>query len=439
MPKASLTAGAHRDDASVDRFDELKLDTGEVARIWIPDEGAAWMEWVHLLTLPVFEENGAPEMTEKTVRKMVRTVIENTFLGSPICLGADEVVAEQGLDPDRCPACAGIKKMLDAGVTYADDMRPQRRFAIPVIRYNTSSKKSTQLMNPPGGRIVVWRLSQWTYRKLDDSRTKIVDLLELEGGVEKTNFKLVDLSVQCESAAFGQKIGDISALRPAWRNPEVKELVRVLWTTPENHPSEAQLKAACGRDSGREWMKRDIEDAEEAWTRAVHWGDNGPLDSSKTNRMSGGGANGHRPLDEALDSLLGEGPPSDPLADHPGGLAEFGGQAAQAPDDDLFGPAASAPPASAPAASWPSDDDLFGSAPAAAAPAAAAPAAAPAAAAPPVTTTPVATTPAVPGDDLFAEAGNSAATALGDGPKVPAAAAAKVASFEDIMPTDVPA
>jgi len=426
MPKASLNAGAHRDDSSVDRFDELKLDAGEIARIWIPDDDAAWMEWVHLLTLPVFEENGGPLMEEKTVRKMVRTVIANTFLGSPICLGADEIVAKQGLDPERCPACAGIQEMLDAGVSYADDMKPQRRFAIPVIRYNTASKKSTQLQNPPGAKMQVWRLSQWTYRKLDDARSKIVELLELDGGVEATRFKMVDLSVQCESATYGQKIGDISALRGAWRLPAVKELLRALWTTPENHPTEAQLKAACGRDSGLARIKIDIDDAKEAWLRAIHWGDGGPLDASKGNRMSGSSG---RQLDEALEDLLAPpGTTADPLAGHPGGLAEFAGPKTPAADDDLFGPPADAvPPPSEPSASWPSDDDLFGSGPAAAAPS------------PPAT--PAAASPAVPGDDLFGGTPNSAAAALGTGAEAAPAAAAKpgkVASFDDIMPADVP-
>jgi hypothetical protein len=409
MPKASLTAGAHRDDSSVDRFDELKLDTGDVARIWIPSEDEAWMEWVHLLTLPVFEEDGSPCMTEKTVRKVVRQVIENTFLGSPICLGSPEVVAELGLDTDACPACAVIEQMLQAGISEADDFKPQRRFAIPVVCYNTQGKRSAdKLQTPPGAKILVWRLSQWTYRKLDDARSQVAELLDREGGAAAVKFPEVDLAVQCESAARGQKIGTISPLRPAWRNDAVKAVIRVLWGTPENRPTEAQLKAACGRDADREWVKRDAEDMKEAWTRAVHWGDGGPLDASKGGAVTGQGAKG---LEDSLDDLLG-GPASaaDPLAGHPGGLAEFAAQAPPA-DDDLFGT-----PAAAPAA--PADDDLFGGPPSPPSPPPAAPAAPAEAAAPAVA------------DDLFGAADPAPAAPA---PAAVAPSTGAVMSFDDII------
>jgi hypothetical protein len=430
MPKAALTTGAFRSDNGVEKFEPLKLDTNQTARAWIPDEDNAWMEYVHTLRVPQFEDSGEPLMAEKKSRGIVREVFDTAFLGRPICLGHEEVIAAQELDPETCPACAGIKEMLDAGIGDARDLRPQRRYAVPLVVYNTQRKTSAdKLQTPPGGKIVVWSMSQWTYEKLDKVHGQITELFDLDEGVQ-TKLQQVDIAIRCENGGW-QSIDTVTAMRPAWRDNAVKDMIRLLWGTKENRPTDEQLRAACGREPDRDWMHRDIADVKDAWERAVHWGDGGPLDASRGGRMSGANGSG-RNLDEALDGLLGETPASDPLDGHPGGLAEFSGAktAAAAADDDLFGsPADSAPAASGPAPSWPSDDDLFGSAPAETVGADAPPPAAP---------------PAAPADDdMFASPGNSAEAALGDGPKESAAVAAPkagaVASFDDIMPADVPA
>lgn len=364
MPRTAFTTGAHRDDSLVDRFEQLKLETGEHARIWVPREDWAWMELVHSIRAPVFDEAGKPVMTVKKGRP----AYETDFIGRPICLGDPDVIKAAELDPGACPVCAGVKRMLDAGLTDARDLLAGWRYALPVVSYDLGSKKSAdgKLRNPPNARVLVWAMSPWTYRKLDDTRGRTADLLMVQGGQDAVKLQMSDLMVHCENGGF-QKLDQVWPMRAAWSydsdaGRKVKEVLAELWGAVENRPTDDQLRAACGREPNKDWMHRDIEDAEYRWDKAVN-GDKTPVGS--------GASSGGRSLAEATDALLAAGPPADDdlMADHPGGLDEFASPKRKAElaaaGGSLFD---DAPPAPVPApASVPADDGLFGDTPAAAA------------------------------------------------------------------------
>lgn len=361
MPRTAFTAGAHRDDSQVDRFESVELDTGECGRFWVPSEDLAWMELVHNIRAPIFDEAGKPVMTIKRNKP----AFETDGVSRPICLGDPDVIKADELDPGSCPACAVIREMLDAGLADARDLRPQWRYALPVISYDLANKKSAEgkLRNPPNGRVQVWPMTPWIYRKLDDTRAQTADLLMVEGGKEAVKLQMSDIMVHCENGQF-KTYDRMWPLRAAWKHDSdagrrVKEVLQALWAAEENRPTDAQLRAACGREPDKDWMRRDMEDAQYRWDKAVN-GDKNPVGS--------GASSGGQSLAEATDALLADGPPADDdlMADHPGGTAEFASPDRKAElaaaGSSLFD---DAPPVSVPApASAPADDGLFGGAPA---------------------------------------------------------------------------
>jgi hypothetical protein len=415
MPRASLTTGAFREPGAVDRHEALKLERGESHRLWIPSEDGAWMEYRHNIKAPVFDEQDRPLMAQKKIKGGFKTVfdMEDGFIASPICLGDPEVIRSPAkLDPAGCPSCAGIQKMLDDGITDALDLKPVPRYAVPVVRYETVSKRdlSKGLRTPPNAEVLVWSLSQWSWEQVDKVREQMAEILSIEDP-KTVKLQYCDICVTNENGY--QKIDKIWPLRCAWRHDsdlgrEVKAVVQALWGNPENRPTDAQLRAACGKEPDREWMMRDVEDAAARWHKAVF-----PNSGGSPDRAGSGALTGSPGSDQSLDGLLDDlvGAPAEPaedLAAHPGGLDEFSAPAAvsaAAPASDLddpFGGPAAAPPAATSA----SDllDDPFG---------AAAPASAPA------------TTPAA----AAASAGAAApASALAAAP-----AAGKVESFDSIM------
>ena len=365
MARQSL-ASAAGDTGQPDRFEALKLERGDTHRLWIPDEDYAAMEMVHNLRAPVFGEDGKPLTTEKTVRGGVKNVfdLENGWIGSPICLGDPAAYAAgQELDTANCPVCAGVESMIKAGIGDARDLLAQQRWAVPVIRYVPVSKTdpSRGLRRPYSAEILVWRLSQWSLRQVNGIRGQMAELLEVDQKVIKLQH--CDILVKNENGF--QKIDKIWPARCAWRHDsdagrEVKAVIAALWGVVENRPTDAQLRAACGREPNRDFLAVDIEDAEERWHRAWNYGKTPAPDPTGGGPLAGGTP---ASLDDGLTDLL---------ADHPGGVAEFaprnGSPAAAAVTEDPFADLAASPAAASPASSM---ADPFGDAAPAAAPAAA--------------------------------------------------------------------
>jgi hypothetical protein len=362
MPRTSLTAGAHHDEGRPEKFPQVKLERGEGRRLWVPDEDIAFMEYRHSIQAPVFDAaTGEPLKTEKKVRGSMRTVYDMSFetggyIGGPICLGVPDVIRAEKLDPDGCPVCAGVKRLLDAGIADALDLRPLPRYAVPVVQYVTASKTDlTKLRTPPSADILIWALSQWSWEQVDGIRGQMAEILNLEDAAA-VKLQMCDILVSNENGF--QKIDKIRPARRAWAvdtdfGRAIKAVVQELWMTAENRPTDDQLQAACGRKADREYVEQDIRDAEERWHRAERWGKGGPADASGGNYL----ANGQQAasLEDGLDLLEGVPVPESVMAEHPGGLGEFAerSQPAAADDGGLSG-SPEAGPAALP------DDDPFG-------------------------------------------------------------------------------
>lgn len=375
MPLVSLSAGAFRENTDVDRFASFSLEKGEAYRLWVPSQDYAWMEYKHQIKAPVFLDDGAPLMTERKGNLVfdMGFKVEGAFIGGPICLGDPDIRAKQELDPGNCPVCAGVKRLADAGVGEAvKDLKPQQRYALPVIQYETvSTHDNTKLRTPPNAKILVWGMAQYTWEQVDAVRKSMKELLRVEDQ-DAIKLSQCDIGIENENG-FGQ-IDKIYGLHAAWsyetdNGRRVKQMLRELWGTEENRPTEAQLRAACGREPNREWMDRDIRAAEERWTKAVNWGRRRPADPTGNGSYLSDG-NKAQDLSAALDELDGTAPASVP-ASPLDGLDEFAATAPQgkaAPADDPFG--APAPSPAAVPAQAPSLGDIFDDANSAAPPAA---------------------------------------------------------------------
>lgn len=344
-----------------DPFEKLRYtDNGEVARFMIaaaadpvtgePCRSISW-EWVHTLRAPSLE-HGVPVM--EPLKKKDGTVYgekhSTRFVGQRLCLGDPDVLEDKGIDPNMCPGCAAAKR----GVK---DMRPERRYAVPIIRYETQGKKSdTVRTSPPSAKILVWVFSQKQFGLLAAWKRQVRDLLEISPEVKDFALNLADVVLVCEDSNF-QRTRWSAAMRPAHRDPRVRQLVKELWGNPENRPTPEQLRASCGRDNGYDFFAEDVDEAESAWAQVEAYVPGG--DPTGSDPLSGD-------LDAGLDNLLNDGPaPSaaagteDPFADEAGGagLDQFAGEkaaeAAPAVDADPLASASTATPEPAPAASAP--------------------------------------------------------------------------------------
>jgi hypothetical protein len=296
---------------------------------------------------PVLDDEDMPVMEDKKRRdgSSAGTGYFMGFVGQRICLGDPAVIEDKKMDPARCPACASAAR----GTV---GMTPERRFAVPVIRYKCKKRNGTDLPATPGGDVLVWKMNQKLYNELvKENRAAIRELLEIPEGTEFP-LRVADLAVFCENGDFSRIVFK-PPMRPAWNDPREPERsaryaawVKEVKNDESLWPTDEQLQAACGRDGDREYMNRDVMSVEDRWRKAERAGKDGA-------RRDGDGpvsnGQGQPDLEKDLDGLL---------ADHPGGLDEFASKPGPAPVvDDPF--AEDSAPAAKPAAAEPPAKDPF--------------------------------------------------------------------------------
>lgn len=415
MPRASLT-DEFVSNAEVPPYNKLKLDTGEKARLAIPDENLLWVEYVHTLRAPALDENGQPIPTQTQAGRngQVRLGWSTTFVGSFKCFGRADEIAKHRIDPDMCPGCAAAAR----GVR---DMEPERRFSLPVIRYATVNKSSTQLRNPPNAEILIWAMGQKMYDKLMGQKREI-DEARTELGISPTadiSLKLADIVLNCEDGNF-QRIVFMSPKPRAVAHEAVRAVVVPLWGDAANRPTDDQLRVAVVKDKERRWAEADVDDCIERWAKADQARTGATAPAAAT---AGGPVSGEPSADTGLDELLETTPGAPPQSGDPfnDGVAAAAPPPPGPPADDPFADPAPAAAAAAPVAGHPGGTDEFATPepPAAAPPVAGG---APAAAAPP---------PAQ--EDPFADPAPGAPAANGNGAAAVNGADPGAKSFDEIF------
>jgi hypothetical protein len=366
MPRVSLTAGAYREGDSGDRFPTLKLDTNDVARLWVPDQSFAMREAAHTLLAPEFTPDGAVVMTTKSGKNGTKSVFSTAYKGRRLCTGREDVLKAKMMDPDECVICALVKRLADAEIGEAINLRAQTRYALPVVRYNCrTTKVHMPLQVPFSGQVLILGMSQWTWNRVDGVRGQMAEVLNLDS-VDGIALDMTDIVVHCESGAW-QKYDNIYPVRAARLHDSeqgraVKAAIEGLWAAVENRPTDADLLAACGKLAD-DWLPRDLEDVEWAWRKAAGLIAGGGDDPTGGDVF--GGANLADGLNDLEAGLFDDQPAADPLAGHPGGTAEFAPADQQA--EVAAAEAADAARVSASAATSPAEvsDSLFEETPAA--------------------------------------------------------------------------
>jgi hypothetical protein len=383
-----------------------KLETGEVARLCLPDNDA-WAEWVHTMRAPKIEHGVAIIINKSRKDGSTYPDYSYVFVGQRICLGDPAVLEDKGIDPARCPACESAQRGIK-------DMKPVRRFSLPVIRYATKNPRTADLRPTPGAEVLVWGLTSKMYDQLLDCAKQMREMLRLPPEAPM-NLRDMDVVVECESGDF-QRLVFKPPRYPAYQDPtigtQVAALIGALWSDVENRPTDEQLKGACGRDGDKGYMLVDVRKMEDAWRVA----DGGQAPSADPLNGTAPGQSQQGSVTTGLNVLLEGGRPAaaqEPATQDPGVVPPATG------GDPFVGAEAGLPASNGAAA-----PDPFAGATQAAAPATTTATPAPAAASPSPTESPAAA-PA-PASDPFA-GGSQAAAAT---PTAPAASSPPAVSPE---------
>lgn len=304
-------------------FPKLKLKNGEKARIIVGLEDPV-MEYVHTLRKPTIVD-GAPVIKPVTNEKtgVVTQEYQKDFVGNPICLGDEAIIADKGLDPAHCPACALAKEHPDMAEP------PKRRFAMHVVRYRTKAN-SFNVQTPFSVELLVWSFTDMVFNK-------IVDAKEEWGDIRKHDFLLGP----CTNETFQKFDINVGAEATWLTNDEWRTIVAQ--TFKENQIPD--LTVAVGRQVQPEWMKQDVQQILEAWRIAKKTSDSGAGSTSSL----GDDLNGLLGKDSAPDDGIekdadGWAKSADPETE--AALADIGSLKAEAQEavnkpaadgDDMFG------------------------------------------------------------------------------------------------------
>lgn len=245
MAKLSFDVKNVRQDES--RFPKLKLEKDEMARI-VCIEKVPESQWVHTLRAPKIV-NGKPKIVVKERKNGEKYEdYDMDFIGRPICLGDEGVLEDRGVDPQNCPACA---------LALSGDMgdRPQRRFAMHVLKYATKPGK-TDLLPQFNVQLLVWAFTERVFDKLTSFTQEWGSLLQHDL-----------LLGPCTNPVFQQYDINIAGKAEWMANEERKQLATDMFR--ENKITDEALAAFCGRRVQRAWMEEDIEKIKDRWLQAT--------------------------------------------------------------------------------------------------------------------------------------------------------------------------
>lgn len=320
MSRVPITE-AYRSDEGADLFPRLKMETGEFARLCLPEDDG-WPERVHTMRAPVIEHGVAIRTNKPRKDGTTYEDFMYGFVAQRICMGDPAVLEDKNVDPARCPGC-------ESSVRGTRDMAPHVRWAIPVIRYSTRTKHTADVRNPPGAEVLIWALTGKMFNQLLDC---VKQWREINGIPAETPVHLRDMDIvlECESGDF-QRVKFHAPRMPAYRDAavgaDVGRLIGALWADESNRPTDEQLRAACGRDGDVHQMRADVEKVESRWRVA----DGAAVPAADP---LGGAAPGQQgALDTGLASLLDGGRPAaglQPAAAQAAAADPFGSQASTA-------------------------------------------------------------------------------------------------------------
>lgn len=254
MPKSTFSTKNVRNSGT--QFPQLKLEQqGGYARIKLA-EAEPTFEWVHRLQRPKLSPVDG-RVLYKTIEvgkgenKETKEVPDLDFVGTPICLGNDDILEDRGVDPDHCPICK-------AAMDHPDMFdKPERKWAVHVFRYATKGN-GTQPVEPIQFEVKVWRLS-------DNRYARVVSVLEEFAAQVDGDPLRVDLTLgPCNNVKFQNYEVQGSPVCALDKNPakwaEAEETFR------SNNAGD--LSPYCGRKADPKYIRADIDEIKSKWMAA---------------------------------------------------------------------------------------------------------------------------------------------------------------------------
>lgn len=243
MPTLSFTPENRREQNN--DFPKLKLKLGERKRIVCIEDPT--FAYVHTLRAPKIQDGQA--IKEEKKRRDGTTFVDyvRDFVGRPLCLGDEGILADKGSDPGNCPACARAAETDEV-------LPPERRFAMPVIVYRTKPG-GFEVANPFSVDLVVWGFTEGTFGKL-------VEVSQICGSLLEHDLLLGP----CQPPEAFQKFDIGYAPTTAFTGDENRQML-IAETVKEQRP--ANLEAACGRKVERRWLEDDLNKIADRWRVAT--------------------------------------------------------------------------------------------------------------------------------------------------------------------------
>jgi hypothetical protein len=222
-------------------YPKLKLAKGETALLTVVEN--PYSEYVHSVQKPILDQatNKVLYETKEKKDKTEYQVPKLSFVSNPICLGDEDVLAEDGLDPVNCPVCA------KAAAGEGNHWKPKRRFAMHVIRTNTTP--GTFDANGTGGQLLIWAFTDVIFNKLYTLQKQWgLDTHDLQlGPCTDPGFQKADLNIAPGTA--------------------VDEAQRALLFAEKNRSTDPTV--FCGNRKTKARIEDDLKIVDAEWARAA--------------------------------------------------------------------------------------------------------------------------------------------------------------------------
>jgi hypothetical protein len=313
MPAQTMPISTDNKANDPSQYPRLRLEKDQRARIVCLEDPV--YGYTHNLRAPkVVNQGPVYEVSDRDGSQIMKM----DFIGRPLCLGDNGILADRGVDPKNCPICRAASE----SDTVA---KPQRRFAMHVISYSILPGKF-EVATPFTVQLLAWSFADSVFNKLADFVAEHGPLPQrdlLLGPCTRPAFQTYDIGISGRLAVWAAGGGGL---------PKEETQARTIATFKGNRCPD--LMVFVGRSVPEHYMLEDLDRIAQRW-RIVQRHQEAPT----ADPLGAAAAAQDKDLQTSLDGLLDRDPDK---AQAPSGVDALDVQA-------LLDQAAPAPPLAAPA------------------------------------------------------------------------------------------